>query len=97
MPKQDWENENLEQEWEPVVWTKTIDHVHHSTNDVDARNQQSIGFKIKNGRRNVQMTQLQLCQAMGIKLKLLESYEANIMIPPANHLVKLNRIIRTRI
>jgi len=84
-----------EQEWEDVKWEKTLQEKTkqiQSTINLDTFDRQLIS-----ARQKSQYTINQLAQALGIKLKDLESYESGKIIPEKKIIEKINRILSTRL
>ena len=100
-----WERdeEELEQDWTPVtftaneaVLTKSSSKSSSNPTFVQTSQYRTIGYQIQDGRRVQQWTRNRLCQAMGISLKTLTSYELDEVKPHISHMVKLNRILKCR-
>ena len=84
----------LEQEWEPVGWKKSP-----IPKGTSAKKETPLPFhrRLVHARQLAHMTQHKLTQALGIKLRDLESYENGKAIPEKNVLARINRILGTRL
>lgn len=79
--------EDLEQDWEPVVITKS----NKSSSDVN--HETPFCRLLVNARQSAHMTQHQLAQSLHIKLNDLESYELGKVVPEKKIISRMNKIL----
>ena len=79
--------EDFEQDWEPVVITKS----NKTTSDIKLKT--PFHRLLINARQNAHMTQHQLAQSLHIKLIDLESYESGKVIPEKKIISRMNKIL----
>ena len=79
--------EDLEQDWEPVIITKSKNF------QSDVKQETPFYRLLINARQNAHMTQHQLAQSLHIKLNDLESFELGKVIPEKKIISRMNKIL----
>ena len=87
-------DDEYEQDWEPVVWKKTKEELQQFS-DKHAKEEIPFSRKLSNARQRAQMTQNKLSQALGIKLRDLESYEEGKSVPENNVIARINKLLNS--
>ena len=84
-------DEDLEQDWEPVILTRT------ETKEPTVKQEIPFCRLLINARQKVHMTQHQFAQALHIKLKQLDLYEQGKQIPEKKIISRMNNILRSNL
>jgi DNA-binding transcriptional regulator YiaG len=64
---------------------------------IDATQQLSFGRQIAFARQRSQYTSHAFAQLMGIKLRMLEDFENDVVMPEKKHITKMNRFLVTKL
>tara|TARA_B100000524_G_C23357504_1_gene264465 strand:- start:44 stop:307 length:264 start_codon:yes stop_codon:yes gene_type:complete len=84
-------NEDLEQDWEPVVLKK------QKVTKPKIEEETPFNRLLINARQSAKMTQHQLAQSLNIKLNDLEMYEQGKVIPEKRIISRMNKILGCRL
>jgi len=84
-------HEDLEQDWEPVVVTKS----NKSTSDT--KQETSFSRLLINARQSAHMTQHKFAQSLNIKLNDLEKYELGKSVPEKKLIIRMNKILNSKL
>ena len=84
-------DEDLEQDWEPVVLTKS------AVKPPVVKEEIPFYRLLINARQKSYMTQHQFAQALHIKLKILDMYEQGKVIPEKKIISRMNHILGSKL
>jgi DNA-binding transcriptional regulator YiaG len=89
MPKIRWEDNDTEQDWETVIFTKP------SIKDNQKESEPTFGSKIIQARTLNQITKHSFAQTLGVTVQTIEKWENDDLFPSKSQLVRINRILNT--
>jgi len=65
--------------------------------DEDMQENVSFGTRIMIARQRSQYTSNHFAQLMGIKMRTLEDYENDVVVPEKKHIAKMNRFLTNKL
>jgi DNA-binding transcriptional regulator YiaG len=79
----------IEQDWEPVVLS--------GNKRAKCSTETTFGFQLAEARRRCDKTSSLFAQSMGVRILLVDQWENNEVLPTAAQLVRINRILSSKL